>query len=300
MKKKYPSEYYKNNFNQASQWLKGNAPDYVIKCLQEVTEYFENNILKRKEMKKLKENKKEGDYWFVWVKKEENQIVPGSISPNPDFAEKILRKLQDQYPEIEFGLGNSSIKFSNMVFIKDFDKNDLSCLDCHEFVVLDCETTGSAKNDEVIDLAAVIVRDYEIVAEFQSYIMNTAPITFHAQRIHGLSQKFIDQHGRDAKQVYKEFKDFIGDLGVVGHGVSYDKRMIEQHSSRVGIPVKIDILYDTSKIGKQLLDMPNYKLEDILDRFSLRKGLKSHGALDDVIGTQRFAHKLYKAYKKEI
>ena len=75
--------------------------------------------------------------------------------------------------------------------------------------------------------------------------------------------------------------------------------MLQQHSARVGVPIKAEVLYDTSTISKKMLDMPNHKLEDILDRFSLRNELKSHGALDDVIGTQRFAHKMYKLYKKK-
>jgi DNA polymerase III alpha subunit (gram-positive type) len=250
-------------------------------------------------------------FWYVWFKSASNdkkntedpKILFQTCSTSKETAEEQKTKLEESgvFKNHELGIVSVDAEISNFHYRKSVTKKDLtslSTININKFVVADTETTGFSKWDQVIDLAAVKVVDDEIVDKFQCYILPTCKLKEDSIKIHGLTMEFLKKNGVTAKEAFSNFKAFIKDAGpFVGHNISFDKRMIESHSSRVKVPIEVEIAFDTYKIAEKLLFFPDYKLASIIDILGLRKDLKSHSALDDVIGTFKVAKIIKEVYK---
>ena len=183
---------------------------------------------------------------------------------------------------------------------KDIMKNAsfISQIDIKDFIVFDTETTGlSDKKDEVVEIGAVRFTDGKVNGTFHSYIIPTVPIARRAFQAHGLSPEFLKKNGRNATDVFREFKEWMGNYVVSGHNLSFDTRMVKGHAKRSGINIVLKDGFCTLKLSRAMMDIPSHKLENIIDIFSLRQGLGSHNAMDDVKATARYANLLSKVYK---
>lgn len=263
-------------------------------------------IHNQKEHPKIKQK-----FWYVWYRKivinkknkEEPKILfqTGSITKESAIEQKDKLWKSGLFKDCELGIVSVDAEISNFQYRKEISKKDVSIfksMNLNKFIVADTETTGFAKWDQIIDLAAVAVEDYQIVNTFQRYIIPTCKLKPDSIKVHGLTKDFLEKSGMPARQVFQEFRDFIKDSGpFVGHNIAFDKRMIESHSRKVKVPIDVEIGFDTHKITEKLLHLPDYKLANIIDLFDLRKDLKSHSALDDVIATFRVAKIMREVYK---
>lgn len=260
----------------------------------------------QKEQPKIKQK-----FWYVWYRqavinkknKEEPRILFQTGSTTRESAEEQKAKLQDSglFKNYELGIVSVDTEISNFHYRKQVAKKDipiLKAMDLDKFIVADTETTGFARWDQVIDLAAVKVVNYEIVDKFQCYIVPTCKLKPDSIKVHGLTMEFLQKNGISAKEAFTKFRNFIKDGGpFVGHNIAFDKRMIEGHSRKVKVPIDVEIGFDTHKITERLLHLPDYKLANIVDIFGLREDLKAHSALDDVIGTYRVAKIMKEVYQ---
>lgn len=153
-----------------------------------------------------------------------------------------------------------------------------------DLVVLDTETTGfDAENNDVIEIAATRIQDGRPAAEFHALLRPRGPVG-NSAAIHGYTDAHLAAHGRDAKEVMREFSTFVGDLPVCGHNVAFDLRMLgalaERHGGRF-VPV---VACDTLVAARRLLRSPSYRLGDLVA--SLGLGVQAtHRAKDDVAAT---------------
>jgi DNA polymerase III epsilon subunit-like protein len=277
---------------------------------------------------------KDKKLWFVYYngKSGETKVITGSFAFHESGAKSKLKQLNEKIkegklPQLNLMVGSCNASFLDFSFMaqkqnsfedvfkkypitrhhltfakKKINHNEelWNKLSLKNFIVTDTETTGISGNDQVVEIAAIKVRDFKIVDEFQCYVIPSIAITPDAQRVHGLSMDFIRKNGKDAKTAFLQFKMFLEDLPVIGHNVTFDKNKIEYHSSLVGPKVELNIAYDTLQISRKIMQMPDHKLENIIDRLNLRNGLKSHSALDDVKATYRYATILYGVYKSVV
>jgi len=250
-------------------------------------------------------------FWYVWYRQvsltkkntQELKILfqTGSTIKESAIEQKDKLEKSGLFKNHELGIVSVDAEISNFHYRKEIAKKDhsaLKAMDLDKFIVADTETTGFARWDQVIDLAAVRVVDYEIVDQFQCYILPTCKLRPDSIKIHGLTMDFLKERGVPAKEAFKKFKEFIKDSGpFVGHNIAFDKRMIESHSKKCKIPIEVEIGFDTHRIAERLLYLPDYKLANIVDMYRLRNDLKAHSALDDVIGTFRVAKIMREVYK---
>ena len=211
----------------------------------------------------------------------------------------ILTEEEIPQKEIEDVVADDSVimKYSKHNFVKK-DHKAIGRLGINEFIILDTETTGISKRDEVIEIGAIHVRDGEIVNKFHHYIIPTIRISKGAQDVHGLSLAFLKKNGKDASAVFYELLKFIHRLPIVCHNVPFDKRLLDQHSKKIGMKLELNAGFDTLDLSRKMLsDVPSNKLTDLIDLFDLRKGLNSHSAMDDVMATFRLWKVLKKAAK---
>jgi len=150
-------------------------------------------------------------------------------------------------------------------------------------VVLDTETTGiNTLSDEIIQIFAIEVVNGKRGKEFYYFLKNTI-LVGASENIHGISDNFLREKGRDPKEILKSLKEFIGADPVIGHNVNFDLSMILENGKRHGINFKFDDYYDTLDISRRLVEAPNYRLNTLAEMFGLEAA--THDARDDVIAT---------------
>jgi polyribonucleotide nucleotidyltransferase len=158
-----------------------------------------------------------------------------------------------------------------------------------EFVVFDLETTAmKPENGYIVDIAALRVRDGQVVDRFESLVNPGRPIVGH--QVHGISTDDV-ANAQTASEVLANFVSWVGDAPVVAHNVSFDLPFILRH-----LPTEVrwepTAVFDTLELGYQLYpDAGAWKLGDLV-RFVFGRDLAAaHRAMPDAEATaELFIH----------
>lgn len=147
-----------------------------------------------------------------------------------------------------------------------------------DFTAVDIETTGTnVAQAEIVEIAAVRVRDGGIAAEFHSPVRPRVPIGAVASGIHGI----LEQHVADApyfEEVWPGFRDFCGrDILVAHNGYQFDFPILRRMSET--LPGDQLFTYDTLVLAREL-HAGSAKLPDLARLYGIDTG-QSHRALDD-------------------
>jgi superfamily I DNA/RNA helicase len=149
-----------------------------------------------------------------------------------------------------------------------------------DYVVFDTETTGTdVDRDEVIELAAVRVRQGRPVATFQSLVRCQRSVPAAASAIHGYTDADLrDQPPFEA--VWPRFREFVGtDLLIAHNGHRFDVPLVRRLSADCGGVLGLSFL-DTLPMARNLYPVGSLRLEDLATRFGIDRG-RGHHALDD-------------------
>ena len=141
-----------------------------------------------------------------------------------------------------------------------------------EFVILDVETTAmKPEHGYIVDIAALRVRDGQVVDRFESLVNPGRSIVGH--QVHGLTDADVTG-APTAAEVLPKFVAWAGSTPLVAHNVSFDLPFVKRH-----LPNDVEwepaAVYDTLELAYQLYpDAGSYRLADLM-RFVLGK---DHGA----------------------
>jgi DNA polymerase III epsilon subunit family exonuclease len=147
------------------------------------------------------------------------------------------------------------------------------------FTAVDLETTHrDAKLARVVEIAAVRVRDGQIVEEFSSLVNPGIPIPADSIAVHGIE----DSHVRSAppfETVWNTFTTFCGDDIVVAHnGYDFDFPVMRRMCGESGS--KFDLCtYDTLPLARDLYPT-SARLGSLAAQFEIEIG-QAHRAPDD-------------------
>jgi DNA helicase-2/ATP-dependent DNA helicase PcrA len=148
-----------------------------------------------------------------------------------------------------------------------------------DFTAIDLETTGrDTSKCEIVEIAAVRVRDGKIAETMHALVKPGIPIEPKAAETHGISEADVaDKPSFDA--VWPDFHAFCGDDVVVAHnGYEFDFRILTRMAK--DLPQKFDLCtYDTLPLARDLFPTSK-KLEHLAPMFGIDTGT-SHRALDD-------------------
>src|SRR5919106_2120531 len=117
-----------------------------------------------------------------------------------------------------------------------------------EFVVFDLETTAmKPENGYIVDIAALRVRDGQVVDRFESLVNPGRPIVGH--QVHGISTDDV-ANAPTAAEVLSRFVEWVGETPVVAHNVSFDLPFMLRHMppDRNWRPSAV---FDTLELGYQ-------------------------------------------------
>src|SRR5436305_14224002 len=104
-----------------------------------------------------------------------------------------------------------------------------------EFLVVDTETNGLAGDAcELTEVGAVLVGGGELHDRFESLVGVRAPLGRGIQRFTGITQEMVD-HAPAAEVVLPDVIAQLEGRVLVGHNVSFDRRVLRQACERAGV-----------------------------------------------------------------
>ena len=149
------------------------------------------------------------------------------------------------------------------------------------FTAVDLETTDNDTGTaEIVEIAAVRVRDGVIVETYDSLVKARVPIAPGATRTHGISDAALV--GKPAfEEIWPTFRAFCGDDIVIAHnGYDFDFRILHRMAREIGASFDL-CTYDTLPLARDL-SATSRKLVDLARQFGIPPG-QSHRALDDTL-----------------
>src|SRR6478752_2248467 len=104
------------------------------------------------------------------------------------------------------------------------------------YVVVDIETTGnsSKKGDRIIQFAAVVIENDQIVDEFSTFIHPEQEISLFIEELTGITNDMV----KDApifSDVAEQIVDLLQGACFVAHNVLFDLSFLQEEFSRCGV-----------------------------------------------------------------
>ncbi len=149
-----------------------------------------------------------------------------------------------------------------------------------DYCVVDTETTGLSKSDEIIEISAIRIRGDVEVARFTSLMHTDIELDDYVSDLTGITDDML-KSAPDPQKVIADFVDFIGDDVLIGHNIGrFDISFLLRYTD-----LRNDYI-DTLDLAKNTLDLPAHKLADICEHYGIVNE-QAHRALSDVIATNK-------------
>lgn len=161
------------------------------------------------------------------------------------------------------------------------------------FCVLDLETTGGNRRDDMItEIGVVKVRGGQCLGTFQTLVNPGRAIPAQITVLTGLTDAVVRTAPR-IEVVLGTLSEFLGDAVFVAHNASFDLGFLRAAFERDGRPDYRPTVVDTAALARRLLrdEVPNCKLSTLASRLRLDH-VPSHRALDDALATTDLLHLL--------
>ena len=167
-----------------------------------------------------------------------------------------------------------------------------------EFVAFDLETTGlSAKNDRIIEIGAVIIKNGEELGRFQTFVDPGRSLDRKIVDLTGITDEML-AGAPTIEQVLPQFVEFIGGRVLVAHNSDFDTGFIRAECQRQGIAYTFTAV-DTLILSQNLLQHLNkFKLDIVANALSLPE-FNHHRAADDAMTCGLIMARLMKKLEEE-
>ena len=156
----------------------------------------------------------------------------------------------------------------------------------NNYTVIDLEMTGLApKQDKVIEIGAVKVKNGQITETYGTLVRPIRPIPEKVTLLTGITAEMADG-GMEEDEAMKKLISFIAEDVIVGHNISFDYSFIKQWAVNQKIGLEL-YACDTLRLSRALLPgEQSKKLEDLCKFFHIERE-HAHRALDDALETQK-------------
>ena len=157
----------------------------------------------------------------------------------------------------------------------------LRCLSLSDYIAFDFETTGlSPEDDRIIEIAAIKFVNGNLADRFVKLINPERPIDPFITDITGISDNMVRDKPIES-DIIDEFLEFLSDLPLVAHNISFDKSFLDALCERFKKPKKINPLFDTLQLSRTFLFFhPVHDLGSISEYFGFSSA-GSHRAEKD-------------------
>lgn len=162
------------------------------------------------------------------------------------------------------------------------------------FVVFDLETTGfSSKNDKIIEIGAVKLKEGKIIDRFSTFVNPEKTIPYHITELTSINDEMV-RNSPKIEEVLPEFLNFCKGAVLVAHNAGFDTSFIKANCNRLGLTFSFSIL-DTVPLARFLYpDLKRVKLNIVAKYLGISLE-NHHRAVDDAKAT---ADILLKCFEK--
>lgn len=120
-----------------------------------------------------------------------------------------------------------------------------------EYVVFDIETTGfSSKNDKIIEIGAVKLKDGEIVDSFSTFVDPKVNIPYKITELTSITQNMVNGQPT-IDEVLPKFMEFVGNSVLVAHNAAFDVGFIKKNLMDMGKTLNNPVM-DTVPLARYL------------------------------------------------
>ena len=151
-------------------------------------------------------------------------------------------------------------------------------------MVFDIETTGfSSKNDKIIEIGAVKLKDGEIVDSFSTFVDPKVNIPYKITELTSITQNMVNGQPT-IDEVLPKFMEFVGDSVLVAHNAAFDVGFIKKNLMDMGKTLKNPVM-DTVPLARYLYpDLKKVKLNLVAKHLGISLE-NHHRAVDDAKAT---------------
>jgi len=157
------------------------------------------------------------------------------------------------------------------------------------FIVVDIETTGShSKDDRITDIAAVQVRDGEIIDIFQSLVNPRKHIPEFIQNMTGITNELV-RNAPEERDVLEEYRQFIDKENTVfvAHNANFDHYFIKHSVERLFGATDYHEVLCTVKLARKILPKSQkVNLTSLSEYYGIPIFMR-HRALGDAFATAK-------------
>ena len=167
------------------------------------------------------------------------------------------------------------------------------------YVVFDIETTGlSAVYNTIIELAAVKIKDGEIIDRFESFANPKHKLSAFTIELTGITDNMVE-NAPDPEEVLKQFYEWCGDAVLVAHNASFDTGFINVGYQKIGYGKFTNPVIDTLELARFLYpDMKNHRLNTLAKKLNVEL-TQHHRAIYDAEATGHILLKLLKSAEEK-
>ncbi|MCM2533425.1 PolC-type DNA polymerase III [Neobacillus pocheonensis] len=162
------------------------------------------------------------------------------------------------------------------------------------FVVFDFETTGlSAVYDTIIELAAVKMKDGEIIDRFESFANPHHRLSATTINLTGITDDMVE-NAPEVEEVLRKFHEWSKDAVLVAHNASFDMGFLNVGYTKIGLDKAKNPVIDTLELGRFLYpEMKNHRLNTLTKKFDIEL-TQHHRAIYDAEATGYLLLKMLK------
>ena len=150
------------------------------------------------------------------------------------------------------------------------------------FVAFDLETTGlSSREDKIIEIGAVIMKNGEEVDRFQTFVDPQRPLDRKIVELTGIDDSML-KGAPLIDEVLPKFLEFVGDRILVAHNSDFDTGFIRAACKQQGLDYRFTAA-DTLILSQNLMPhLSKFKLDVVANALSL-PDFTHHRAADDAV-----------------
>ncbi|MBF0341885.1 MAG: 3'-5' exonuclease [Magnetococcales bacterium] len=148
--------------------------------------------------------------------------------------------------------------------------------------IIDFETTGLSPGEgaRATEIAAVVLENGRIVRQYQSLMNAGARIPYFITQLTGISNDMV-RRAPPAARVMAEVADFVGDLPLVAHNASFDRKFWDAELSLIQRSRPQEFACSMLVARRLYPTAPNHKLGTLASFAHLPDTGKAHRALAD-------------------
>lgn len=166
------------------------------------------------------------------------------------------------------------------------------------FVAVDLETTGLRPDrDEIIEIGAARIHNFEVVDTFSSLVRPNQPIPAFTTELTGITQGMVD-HAPSLEESLQKLVEFVADAPIAAHNSNFDSAFLRAAFKRTGMACDFQAV-DT--LALSYLAHPELRTHNLkrMARVLKIKQTQHHRALDDAMVCGKILSTILMRYQQE-